>query len=241
MFDAEKVKNEIVQWIKDWFEINGKDCNAVVGISGGKDSTIAAALCVEALGKDRVVGVQMPNGTQSDIEVADEVIKYLEIKHYEINIGKSYRWMLHEMAKNNIKITNQTMINLPARLRMSVLYAVAQSYNGRVVNTCNLSEEWVGYSTRWGDNVGDFSPLGNLTVSEVKAIGHALGIPDIFIEKPPADGLTGKTDEEVLGITYEEIDNHIRNNCFNEKVNLLYQKNCFKKESLNIPTFKGGN
>ena len=86
MFNAEKVKNECVQWIRDFFEENGKGCNAVIGISGGKDSSVVAALCVEALGKDSVIGVLMPNGEQADIDKAQLLVDTLGIKHYIINI-----------------------------------------------------------------------------------------------------------------------------------------------------------
>ena len=207
MFNAEKIKNECVQWIRDFFEENGKGCNAVVGISGGKDSSIVAALCVEALGKDRVIGVLMPNGEQADIDKAQLLVDTLGIKHYIINIKDAYEGVIRQLP---FEPTAQTVQNLPPRIRMATLYAVSQSHNGRVANTCNLSEDWVGYSTRWGDSVGDFSPLANFTVTEVKAIGRALGLPERLVEKPPSDGLCGKTDEDNLGFTYAALDLYIR-------------------------------
>lgn len=209
MFDALKIKNECVEWIKNFFEANGKGCNAVVGISGGKDSSIAAALCVEALGKDRVIGVLMPQGTQHDIDKAYMLVNHLGIKHYEVNIKDVVDGILNNLPEE-LEITAQTKQNIPPRIRMSTLYAVSQSCNGRVCNTCNLSEDWVGYSTRYGDSVGDFSPMSNLTVTEVKEIGHLLGIPSELVEKTPIDGLCGKTDEENLGFTYAELDIYIR-------------------------------
>lgn len=209
MFDALKVKNQCVEWIKNFFEENGKGCNAVVGISGGKDSSVAAALCVEALGKERVIGVLMPCGEQHDIDMAYLLVEHLGIKHYEVNIKTAIDGLLESMPKD-IEITNMTKINLPPRIRMSTLYAVSQSLNGRVVNTCNLSEDWVGYSTRYGDAAGDFSPMSNLTVTEVKEIGRVLGLPDVLVDKTPIDGLCGKTDEENLGFTYSELDVYIR-------------------------------
>lgn len=232
MFDAEKVKNQCVAWIKDFFEKNGKDCSAVIGISGGKDSSVVAALCVEALGRERVIGVLMPCGEQSDIDKSLLLVNTLGIKHYIINIKDAV-----EGVKKNIpfELTRQSEINLPPRIRMSTLYAVSQSHNGRVSNNCNLSEDWVGYSTRYGDSVGDFSPLSKLTVQEVKQIGHVLGLPDELVEKAPSDGLCGKTDEDNLGFTYAELDRYIREGVIEDaekkaKIDRLHQMNLFKLE-----------
>ena len=205
MFNAEKVKNECVQWIRDFFEANGKGCNAVLGISGGKDSSVAAALCVEALGKDRVIGVLMPQGEQHDIDKAFMLVDHLGIKHYVINIKSAVDAILENLP-NELEITAQSKQNLPPRIRMSTLYAVSQSCNGRVCNTCNLSEDWVGYSTRYGD----FSPMSKLTVDEVKKIGYVLGLPKELVDKVPIDGLCGKSDEDNLGFTYAELDRYIR-------------------------------
>lgn len=244
MFDAKKVKNDIVQWIKDWFDINGKGCNAVVGISGGKDSSVVAALCVEALGKDKVIGVLMPNSyvwkQAQDIQEAESVVNFLGIRSIHANI---YDVMNSFYKILPFKMSDQTKINLPPRIRMSTLYAVAQSFNGRVANTCNLSEDWVGYSTRYGDSVGDFSPLSKLTVTEVKAIGYELKLPKELIEKVPSDGLCGKTDEESLGFTYEVLDKYIRTGvCEDENVRVLidekHQKNLFKLQLM--PVFEYG-
>ena len=207
MFDAKKVKEQCVEWIRTFFEENGKECNAIVGISGGKDSSIVAALCAEALGKDRVIGVLMPNGAQSDIDMAQLLVTHLGIKNYTVNIHEAFEGLKAAMP---FALSEQSIINLPPRLRMSTLYAVAQSHNGRVANTCNLSEDWVGYSTRYGDAAGDFSPCSHLTVQEMKAIGRELGLPEVLIEKPPIDGLSGKTDEDNLGFTYAELDRYIR-------------------------------
>ena len=210
-FNVEKATEGIIKWIQKWFEINGKGCNAVIGISGGKDSTVCAGLLVKALGKDRVIGVLMPNGAQADINDSYKVCEVLGINKYVINIDQAYRHILRAIGFNLIDVSRQTEENLPPRLRMSVLYAVSQSVNGRVCNTCNLSEDWVGYSTRYGDSVGDFSPLSNYTVTEVKEIGHYLGLPDELVDKTPIDGLCGKSDEENLGFTYAELDQYIRN------------------------------
>ena len=209
MFDAKTVKNQCVQWIRDFFEENGPGCNAVVGISGGKDSSVAAALCVEALGKDRVIGVLMPQGEQHDIDMAYMLVNHLGIRHYVVNVKDAVDGILNALPAD-MEITPQTRQNIPPRVRMATLYAISQSNNGRVVNTCNLSEDWVGYSTRYGDAAGDFSPMSNLTVTEVKEIGRVLGLPDVLVDKTPIDGLCGKTDEENLGFTYAELDVYIR-------------------------------
>ncbi len=209
MFNAQKVKDGCVQWIRDFFAQNGPTCNAVIGISGGKDSSIAAALCVEALGVDRVIGVLMPNGDQHDIDCAYALVKHLGIKYFVVNIKDAVEGLMKGFPEE-LAPTSQTVNNIPPRIRMTTLYAVSQSCNGRVVNTCNLSEDWVGYSTRYGDAAGDFSPLSKLTVQEVKAIGHLLNVPSELVEKVPIDGLCGKTDEDNLGFTYAELDRYIR-------------------------------
>ena len=211
MFDAKEVKDACVQWIRDWFRENGPGCNAVLGISGGKDSSICAALCAEALGRDRVIGVTMPNGIQPDIDDSVKLINHLGIRSYNINIGQSFDALMKEVeAALGHPASDQTRINMAPRLRMTAVYAVSQSNNGRVVNTCNLSEDWVGYSTRYGDAAGDFSPLGGLTVAEVLQIGEVLGLPHDLVHKPPSDGLCGKTDEDNLGFTYAVLDRYIR-------------------------------
>lgn len=240
MFNACKVKEDCVKWIREFFEQNGKGCNAVVGISGGKDSSVAAALCVEALGKDRVIGVLMPQGQQHDIDMAYMLVNHLGIKHYEVNVKDAVDGILNNLPKD-IEITAQTKQNIPPRIRMSTLYAVSQSVNGRVCNTCNLSEDWVGYSTRYGDAAGDFSPLSGFTVQEVKAIGRELGLPEKFIEKPPIDGLCGKTDEDNLGFTYKTLDDYIRLGLepeadIKEKIDRMHKNNLFKLEVM--PSFK---
>lgn len=209
-FDAKTVKEQVVSWIRAWFDKNGPDCNAVVGISGGKDSSVVAALCVEALGKDRVIGVLMPNGEQADIDMAKLLVSHLGIRHYIINIKEPFEAMKKTVSANIGELSVQTTTNLAPRLRMTTLYAVSQSNNGRVANTCNLSEDWVGYATKYGDAAGDFSPLSHLTVQEVKAIGRVCGLPDVLVDKPPIDGLCGKTDEDNLGFTYATLDRYIR-------------------------------
>ena len=233
----EQLKNRIVEWIKEWFENNGKGCNAVIGISGGKDSSIVAALCAEALGKDRVIGVLMPNGEQADINDAIQLVEHLGIKYYIINIKNSVDGVVREMLSAGIEISEQTRINLPPRIRMSTLYAVSQSHNGRVANTCNLSEDWIGYSTRYGDSAGDFSPLCNVTVTEAKAIGEILGLPHNLVHKTPSDGLSGMSDEEKIGFTYEVLDKYIRTGVCEDadtkaKIDRMNRINKFKLEPM---------
>ena len=238
MFNAEKVKNECVEWIRQFFEENGKDCNAVVGISGGKDSSIVAALCAEALGKERVIGVLMPCGEQHDIDMAKLLVNTLGIKHYVVNIKDAVDGIINNIP---FELQKQSLINLPPRIRMSTLYAVSQSNNGRVANTCNLSEDWVGYSTRYGDAAGDFSPCSNLTVQEMKQIGRLLGLPDVLVDKVPIDGLCGKTDEDNLGFTYAELDKYIREGIIDNedkkaKIDRMHKMNQFKLKLM--PAFK---
>lgn len=241
---ATEFKNEVVNWIKDWFDNNGRDCNAIVGISGGKDSSVVAALCVEALGKDRVIGVLMPDGVQKDMDDSLALVRQLGIKYSIINVHYAINEIYKSIIRNNevsqthsFAVTNQTKVNLPARIRMATLYAVSQSNNGRVANTCNLSEDWVGYSTRYGDSVGDFSPLSNFTTEEVVLLGYACGLPKELVEKTPSDGLCGKTDEDNLGFTYKVLNEYIRwGTCENENVKArideMHAKNKFKLEPM---------
>ena len=199
--------DEICKWIKNYFLKNGRNSKAIIGISGGKDSTICAALLVKALGKDRVIGIKMPNGDQEDIDIANKVINYLDIESKEYNIYQicqAYKNLFPEY-NNNIGLYS----NIPARVRMSILYAVAAEVGGRVCCTCNKSEDYVGYSTKFGDAAGDFALLKDFTVEEVIKIGETLKLPKEFIYKTPSDGLCGQTDEDRLGFTYAELDDYI--------------------------------
>ena len=243
MFDAKEMKKSLIQWIRDWFEKNGKGCNAVIGISGGKDSSVCAALCAEALGKERVIGVLMPNGVQSDIADSRALVSHLGIPSVTINVAAAVDAVHAQLREAGIAMSDQTVINLPPRIRMSVLYAVSQSCNGRVINTCNLSEDWVGYSTRYGDSAGDMSPLGKLTVQEVKQLGRELGLPAELVDKAPSDGLCGSTDEAKLGFTYAVLDRYIREGICEDaavkaRIDTLHRANRFKLEPL--PTFQSG-
>ena len=246
MFDAQKVHKELVDWIKDWFEKNGPDSPAVIGISGGKDSTVSAALLVEALGKDRVIGVLMPDEEQPDIEDSYAVCKALGIKYYTIDISNiTFAFTLNTMKaldKTSNALTEQMQQNLPPRVRMTTLYAISQNMNGRVCNTSNYSEIMLGWGTRWGDMVGDFAPLADLTATEVIEVGKTFdNIPQPLILKKPSDGLCGKTDEDVFEFTYNELDTYLRtNNLDNEnslrKIKDRIRNSAFKRSP--IPSYK---
>ena len=234
MEKAEIIKNELVKWLQDWFEKNGKGCKAVVGISGGCDSTVVAALCAEAIGKENVLGVLMPNVKQADIEDSHRVVEALGIDSVTIPITMPVIGIIQQLDHAGIKVSDQTSTNLPARIRMATLYAVSQSVKGRVINTSNYSERAIGWGTRWGDTVGDVCPLAMLTKTEVREIGHTFSqIPKDLIDKAPADGLTGKTDEDNFGFSYEVLDQYLTNGvCFDqdalEKILQMRGKNRFK-------------
>lgn len=239
-FNPAAVKGRIVHWLRDWFSVNGQGCKAVIGASGGKDSFIISALCAEALGKENVLMVGMPDYGQS-LNDADKQADYLGVKYITAPISGATA-ALKDMLLTAIGETSvQTEQNLPPRLRMATLYAISQTVNGRVLECGNASENYIGYATRWGDNVGDVSPLGNLTVTEVRAIGHAMGLPDKWVYKTPDDGLPHSTsDEEKIGFTYETLDRYIRGIEVPEleikaKIDAMHNKNSFKLKP--IPTF----
>lgn len=236
MFNALKTKNELVAWIKNWFDVNGPGCNAIIGISGGKDSTLVAALCKEAIGADRVIGVSMPDNHQG-INDADKICAYLGIRYLCVPISAvtaAMMSLIDTASDGSLDLSVQAQQNIPPRIRMSVLYAIGQSNNGRVSCNCNLSEDWIGYSTRWGDNAGDFSPLEHLTVTEVKQIGHVLGLPDEWVEKVPDDGLPHSSPDEVkFGFTYDTLDKYIRGieippEDIKHKIDRMHARNLFK-------------
>lgn len=235
-------KDEVIAWIKGYFKDN-ENGKAIIGISGGKDSTIAAALCVEALGADRVIGVMMPCREQKDIRDSVDVCNLLGIEHFFIDIGEMYHDLRDRvmLVTHSEGVNNMFSTNTPARLRMTTLYAVAALYpNSRVVNTCNRSEDYVGYSTKYGDAAGDFSPLDNLTVREVLAIGDELGLPEHLVHKTPSDGMCGKSDEDNLGFTYEQLDDWIlEGKCANEEIKekILKLHKTTRHKYMPIPTY----
>ena len=236
----ETIKVHWMQWAN---QVGAKKW--VVGISGGKDSTVVAALAVRIFGKENVVGVMMPNGTQADIADSEEVCKFLGITSVTVNIGKAYEELLDEVVFGALrpiginKASYDTITNLPARLRMTTLYAVAQSVGGIVLNTCNLSESVVGYSSMFGDDAGSYSPIGGLTVTEIRALGDWLELPHHLVHKVPVDGLQPKSDEDKLGFTYADLDRYIREDVgsleFKEKIDEIYRKNKFKTDIVQIP------
>ncbi len=242
-FYAEAEIEKIVAWIQDWFENNGPKANAVIGISGGKDSSIVAALLVKALGKDRVVGVLMPNGEQKDIADSKKVVEVLGIRHFIVNINPAVEGEYEALRAAGIEIGKDAIINTPPRIRMTTLYAIAQSLpeGGRVTNTCNRSEDWVGYSTKYGDAAGDFSPCSDYLVCEMLKIGDALGLPKELIHKTPSDGLSGMSDEDKLGFTYATLDHYvltgeIDDQATKEKIDRLHRLNLHKLQT--IPMYK---
>lgn len=242
-FDANKAIDRIVRWIRDYFIKNGPEAYAVLGISGGKDSTVAAMLCVKALGANRVFGVLMPNGEQHDIGDSEEIVDLLGIDNAIINIGP-----ITSALYNAIGVTNeQVQTNAPARIRMTTLYSVAAVLNGggRIVNTCNLSENVLGWSTKFGDHAGDFAPLHDFTCTEVVEMGRVLaaefGIPTCHIEKTPSDGMCGSSDEEKFGFTYAVLDAFIRDRVLpadftvHSKIIQMYNRNKHKLAYMPYP------
>jgi len=242
MFSASHVKSQIITWISDYFKDNATtDTKAVIGISGGKDSAVVTALCKEALGVNRVIGVLMPNGEQPDIDVSYELCKTLGIEYVEVNISDAVKGLYASLTKSGMELNDVATFNTPARIRMTTLYAISGIVGGRVANTSNLSEDFVGYATKFGDSAGDFAPLMDLTVSEVKAIGRELGLASMFVDKTPIDGLSGKTDEDNLGFTYDVLDKYIRegiceDNSVREKIDRMHRLNLHKVEP--IPVFR---
>lgn len=237
-----------LQELKEWVKNQVGDCTVIIGISGGTDSTVVSKLLVDVLGKDKVIGVLIPNQYQHDIDVAQNWVDKLGITNYKIDIFNAYKAISNKLNEVIAEPTNFKYClndcyktNTPSRLRMTVLYSIAAMYgNARVVNTCNLSEDWVGYSTKFGDSAGDFSPLSQFTKSEVKEIGYLLGVPETLIIKTPEDGMSHLSDEEKLGFTYKVLDKYIRTGeiddpTIKEKIDTLHKNNLHK--ILPMPSF----
>ena len=237
-FEADETTAKIIEWIRDYFKIQTTAKGAIIGISGGKDSTVVAKLLVEALGKERVFGVLMPNGKQIDINDSFRVVDLLGIKYTEVNIEKSYKKLIQSIGERSL--TNQAAINILPRIRMTILYALGSSMSYRVAGTGNLSERFIGYTTKWGDSACDFNPIGNLTTDEVIAIGDSLGLPYDLVHKTPTDGLSGISDEENIGISYELINKFIKNKTTGDKdIDKVIQTKAKynKHKSTNIPMY----
>lgn len=241
LFDVKDQLNKCIEWTKNWFDTNLPGHKAVLGMSGGKDSTIAAAILAKALGPENVIGVAMPDINQS-LNDADKICKYLGITYLCMPIGLITKGF-ESLQCDDFYWSNQTKTNIPPRIRMTMLYAVAQTYKGVVVNTCNLSESYVGYETLFGDLAGSMSPIKNLTATEIIAFGDELGLPKEWVHKMPDDGLpNSKPDEEKFGFTYEELDTWIRTgkDPISDKMALIikrYNESKFKREIVNIPSF----
>lgn len=230
-FNVEKVCGEIITWIRDYFKAQPSANGAAIGISGGKDSTIVAKLLVEALGKERVFGVLMPNGEQKDIGDSLRVVEILGINYKVVNIEKAYKGLVEGIQED---LSQDAKINIPPRLRMTTVYAIAANLHYRVCGTGNKSEAFVGYTTKWGDSAYDFNPIGDLTTEEIVAVGDYLGLPYDLVHKTPSDGLSGKSDEEKLGFTYKQINEYIENGTIgdeeiDEKIRLKNEYNKHKR------------
>lgn len=196
-FNPERAVIGCVTWIENWFRAHGSsNSKAVLEITQERDSIVAANLLIEALGKDRVVGVWMRNSEEYDINVVYNIaVKHLGIRCFPINMMSEFESIIsqldHSVAlsyQDEYELTKQSRTDLISRLKMSALYTVAQSINGKVCRSCNYSNEYIGRYTRWGDCAGDFNPLGSFTHTEVKAISEYLKIPeDIIIETEATD------------------------------------------------------
>ncbi len=211
-FDVEKQTKQLIEYTREWFNKFGENSRAVLGISGGKDSSVTAAILKEALGADRVLGIIMPNGEMSDLDDAKLLVDFLEIPNEIVPITDYYNAAMATFEKaEKCEVTKDLKINLAPRLRMSTLYAFAQGQpvTTFVVNTCNASEDYVGYSTKYGDAAGDVSLLQDFTVTEVLQIGEYLGLPEQLVHKVPSDGLSGMSDEDKLGFKYAQLDEYI--------------------------------
>ncbi|NLM35485.1 MAG: NAD(+) synthase [Clostridiales bacterium] len=231
-FNAQKVTEDIINWIREYFHKQPGAKGAVIGISGGKDSTVTAKLLVDALGRDRVLGVLMPNGEQKDIKDSLKLVDFIGIPYKIVNIEKAYNGLIEAIADENL--SEDAKINMAPRLRMTTLYAIAANMHYRVCGTGNKSEAFVGYTTKWGDSAYDFNPIGNLTTEEVMAVGDYLGLPYELVHKTPSDGLSGKSDEEKLGFTYKQVNDYIeKGTCgdkeVDEKIRLKHEYNLHKQ------------
>ncbi|VYT63475.1 NAD(+) synthase [Clostridium tertium] len=231
-FNVKRVSENIINWIRKYFEKQPNAKGAIIGISGGKDSTITSKLLVEALGKERVFGILMPNGEQKDISDSLRVVDILGINYKIVNIEEAYNGLINGIKDDTLSI--DAKINISPRLRMTILYAIGASMNYRVCGTGNKSEAFVGYTTKWGDNAYDFNPIGNLTTDEVIALGDYLGLPYELVHKTPSDGISGQSDEEKLGISYKQINKYIeKGTCYNkemdDKIRIKYEYNDHKR------------
>ena len=238
----EKIKNNIIEFIKSYVK-NSHAKGVIIGMSGGKDSFIVAKLCAIAIGKENVFGVIMPNGNMKDINVAKAECDLLEINYAVLNIENLYNETekLSKQAIGATELNSVSTTNIAPRIRMTLLYTMGATLGYIVANTSNLSEKMIGYTTKWGDNVGDFAPLASLTKNEVCELGLSLGLPEEFVNKKPDDGLSGKTDEEKIGFSYDELDTFIRTGKKQEnfeKIERMHKASAHKRNP--ISTFEAG-
>lgn len=239
-FDAKQTAEKLVKWLKDYFDNNGQPINAVVGCSGGKDSTVVLAALTKAIGPDRIYAILMPNGEQADIDDSYKICEYLGIKPHVCNIQDAYNGVVGSVS-GEFEPTGQMKINLAPVLRMTTLKAISQCVNGRFTCNGNASEAYIGWFTIDGDDRGSVKPLINMTVTEVIQVGEALGLPDWMIHKTPTDGLCGQTDEDKFGFTYEVLDKYIRTGEIDDleikaKIDDMHKRNAFKLKPM--PSFE---
>ena len=239
-FDAKQTAEKLVKWLKDYFDNNGQPINAVVGCSGGKDSTVVLAALTKAIGPDRIYAILMPNGEQADIDDSYKICEYLGLKPHVCNIQDAYNGVVGSVS-GEFEPTNQMKINLAPVLRMTTLKAISQCVNGRFTCNGNASEAYIGWFTIDGDDRGSVKPLINMTVTEVIQVGEALGLPDWMIHKTPTDGLCGQTDEDKFGFTYEVLDKYIRTGEIDDlevkaKIDDMHKRNAFKLKPM--PSFE---
>ena len=229
------IRKDLLAW-----DAKIKPAKYVVGISGGVDSSCVAALAAKLFGKDMVIGVTMPNGIQRDIDCSMKLIKHLGIKHVDINIAIAVNDLQVSIDKNGLTLSELCITNMPARIRMTALFGVAQCCNGIVLNTCNRSESVVGYDTLFGDSCGSYAPVKWLVKTEVRELAKWLGVPEDLAYKTSVDGLQPLTDEEKFGFTYEALDKYIRCGKLADvataaKIESMYMSNKFKLQIINVP------
>ena len=240
-----EARNAIV-WIKEYVE-KTKANGIIIGNSGGKDSATVLAMAVKAIGRDKVISVAMPCfSKESDLEDAKLVANTFEVPLLKVDLSNTYQEMEKEInCQLSQRLTQEAIVNIKPRLRMATLYGLAQTLGYLVIGTGNLCEAMVGYTTKWGDNSSDFNPIGNFTVEEVLAIGKMLGVPEKILQKAPSDGLGGQTDEEKMGIKYNQIEEMIETGTTEEKAKeeiiKRYQSSKHKRRTVPIYTFERKN